>query len=142
MVGAFVDLGDLGVAHRPLDREVLGAAVTAEQLHRVGGASIATSEAKHVDADEMKPRSGSPRSARAAAVWTISRACARLLAAIAELYKRRQIPVEDGNGRELWRIDPWEVVAAEGGTFTGQAAEGQFATSSAEMATRTGGSGS
>ncbi|MCX6482126.1 MAG: DUF222 domain-containing protein [Mycobacterium sp.] len=40
-------------------------------------------------------------------------ACARRLAAIAELYERRQIPVEDGSGRELWRIDPWEAVAAE-----------------------------
>jgi Domain of unknown function (DUF222) len=40
-------------------------------------------------------------------------ACARRLAAIAELYERRQIPVEDGKGRELWRIDPWEAVAAE-----------------------------
>jgi len=40
-------------------------------------------------------------------------ACARRLAAIAELYERRQIPVEDGRGRELWRIDPWEAVAAE-----------------------------
>jgi hypothetical protein len=40
-------------------------------------------------------------------------ACARRLAAIAELYERRHIPVEDGKGRELWRIDPWEAVAAE-----------------------------
>lgn len=40
-------------------------------------------------------------------------ACAHRLAAIAELYECRQIPVEDGNGRELWRIDPWEAVAAE-----------------------------
>ena len=40
-------------------------------------------------------------------------ACARRLAAIAELYGRRVVPVEDGNGRELWRIDPWEAVAAE-----------------------------
>ena len=40
-------------------------------------------------------------------------ACARRLAAIAELYERRQIPVEDGQGRQLWRIDPWEAVAAE-----------------------------
>ena len=40
-------------------------------------------------------------------------ACARRLAAVAELYVRRQIPVEDGAGRELWRIDPWEAVAAE-----------------------------
>jgi hypothetical protein len=39
--------------------------------------------------------------------------CARRLATIAELYERRQIPVEDGAGRELWRIDPWEAVAAE-----------------------------
>ena len=42
-----------------------------------------------------------------------NKACARRLAVIAELYQRRQIPVEDGKGRELWRIDPWEVVAAE-----------------------------
>ncbi|BBZ49464.1 DUF222 domain-containing protein [Mycobacterium heidelbergense] len=42
-----------------------------------------------------------------------NRACAHRLAAIAELYERRQIPVEDGQGRELWRIDPWESVAAE-----------------------------
>ena len=34
-------------------------------------------------------------------------ACARRLAAIAELYRRRVVPVEDGNGSELWRIDPW-----------------------------------
>jgi hypothetical protein len=40
-------------------------------------------------------------------------ACARRLAAIAQLYERRQIPVENGQGRELWRIDPWEAVAAE-----------------------------
>jgi len=40
-------------------------------------------------------------------------ACARRLAAIAELYERRQIPVEDGAGRELWQIDPWDAVAAE-----------------------------
>ena len=40
-------------------------------------------------------------------------ACARRIAAIAELYHRRQVPVEDGQGRELWRIDPWEAVAAE-----------------------------
>lgn len=40
-------------------------------------------------------------------------ACARRLAAIAELYDRRQFSVEDGNGRELWRVDPWEAVAAE-----------------------------
>ncbi len=40
-------------------------------------------------------------------------ACARRLAAIAELYERRQISVQDANGREMWRIDPWEAVAAE-----------------------------
>jgi hypothetical protein len=42
-------------------------------------------------------------------------ACARQLALIAELYDRRQIPVEDDEGRELWLIDPWEAVAAEVG---------------------------
>jgi hypothetical protein len=40
-------------------------------------------------------------------------ACARRLAAIAELYERRQVPVEDGEGRELWRFDVWDAVAAE-----------------------------
>ena len=40
-------------------------------------------------------------------------ACARRLAAVAELHRRRCTPVEDGQGRELWRIDPWEAVAAE-----------------------------
>jgi hypothetical protein len=44
---------------------------------------------------------------------TENAACSRRLAAIAELYDRRQVPVEDGQGRELWRIDPWEAVAAE-----------------------------
>ena len=37
LVGALVDLGDLGVAHHPLDREVLGVAGAAEQLDGVGG---------------------------------------------------------------------------------------------------------
>src|SRR5690349_6403179 len=36
LVGALVDLGDLGVAHHALDREVAGVAVAPEQLHRVG----------------------------------------------------------------------------------------------------------
>lgn len=40
-------------------------------------------------------------------------ACAKRLAAVAELYERRQIPVEDGKSRELWRIDPWAAVATE-----------------------------
>ena len=40
-------------------------------------------------------------------------ACARRLAAIAELYRRREVPVQDAEGRELWRIDPWAAVAAE-----------------------------
>ena len=40
-------------------------------------------------------------------------ACARRLAAIAERYHRREVPVEDGHGRELWRIDPWVAVTAE-----------------------------
>ncbi len=39
-------------------------------------------------------------------------ACARRLAAIAELCRRRH--AADGDGRrERWRIDPWEAVAAE-----------------------------
>jgi len=40
-------------------------------------------------------------------------ACARRLAAIAELYRRREVPIHDGQGRELWRIDPWSAVTAE-----------------------------
>src|SRR5215213_6556108 len=36
LVGALVDLGDLGVAHHPLDGEVLGEAVAAEQLNGIG----------------------------------------------------------------------------------------------------------
>src|SRR6476469_1361330 len=35
LVGAFVDLGDLGVAHHPLDRVVAGVAVAAEHLYGV-----------------------------------------------------------------------------------------------------------
>ena len=60
---------------------------------------------------------GVPDAAVVAAIGDSARAeniaCAHRLAAIAELYERRQIPVEDGNGRELWRIDPWAAVAAE-----------------------------
>ena len=37
LVGALVDLGDLGVAHHPLDRVVAGVAVAAEHLDGVGG---------------------------------------------------------------------------------------------------------
>src|SRR5664280_554239 len=37
LIGPFVDLGDLGVTHEALDREVLRKAVTAEQLHGVSG---------------------------------------------------------------------------------------------------------
>src|SRR6185437_16213722 len=37
LVGALVDLGDLGVAHHPLDRVVLDVPVAAEQLDRIGG---------------------------------------------------------------------------------------------------------
>jgi hypothetical protein len=39
--------------------------------------------------------------------------CARRIALIGELYERRAVPVEDSHGRELWRIDPWDSVAAE-----------------------------
>ena len=35
LVGALVDLGDLGVAHHALDREVAGEAVAAEQSKAV-----------------------------------------------------------------------------------------------------------
>jgi hypothetical protein len=37
LVGALVDLGDLGVAHHPLDREVADVPVAAQELDRVGG---------------------------------------------------------------------------------------------------------
>ena len=37
LVGALIDLGDLGVAHHPLDRIVVDVAVPAEQLHGIGG---------------------------------------------------------------------------------------------------------
>jgi len=37
LVGALVDLGDLGVAHHAFDRVVVHVAVAAEELHRVGG---------------------------------------------------------------------------------------------------------
>lgn len=39
-------------------------------------------------------------------------ACARRLAAIAELYRRRGVDDED-HDRRHWRIDPWDAVAAE-----------------------------
>src|SRR5215207_11323369 len=35
LIGALVDLGDLGVAHHPLDRIVPGVAVAAEQLDSI-----------------------------------------------------------------------------------------------------------
>src|SRR3954470_21053646 len=37
LVGALVDLGDLGIAHHALDREVLGVTGAAEELDGVGG---------------------------------------------------------------------------------------------------------
>src|SRR5271167_4332098 len=37
LVRALIDLGDLGVAHHPFNREVLRVAGAAEQLHGVGG---------------------------------------------------------------------------------------------------------
>lgn len=40
-------------------------------------------------------------------------ACACRLAAVAELYRRREVTVQDGQGRDLWRIDPWAAVTAE-----------------------------
>ncbi len=47
LIGApYIDLGDLGVAHKPLDREVGGVAGAAEQLFASVVTSIATSEAE------------------------------------------------------------------------------------------------
>ena len=43
-------------------------------------------------------------------------ACARRLAAIAELYRRRQATADDGADRRLWRVDVWDEVAAEVGS--------------------------
>ena len=37
LVGAFVDLGDLGVAHEAFHRELLGESVATEDLHCVSG---------------------------------------------------------------------------------------------------------
>src|SRR5579862_4449639 len=37
LLGALVQLGDLGVAHHPLHGEVVGVTVPAEDLHRIGG---------------------------------------------------------------------------------------------------------
>ncbi|AQT81255.1 hypothetical protein B1R94_21355 [Mycolicibacterium litorale] len=61
---------------------------------------------ENVSADSLVEEIGS--SARAENV-----ACARRLAAVAELYRRRVVMVEDGQGRERWRIDPWDAVVAE-----------------------------
>jgi len=47
--------------------------------------SIATSEAKHFAADEIKLSAGSPRSARAAAVYTINRAASTFIAMSASM---------------------------------------------------------
>src|SRR4051794_2852088 len=71
LVGALVDLGDLGVAQHPLDRVVAGVAVAATALVVT---SIATSEAKHLAAAPKKVRSESPRSDRPAAAYVIWRA--------------------------------------------------------------------
>lgn len=40
-------------------------------------------------------------------------ACARRIAAIATLYDRRQIWARDADGRQKWRFDVWDAVAAE-----------------------------
>src|SRR5512139_3181688 len=37
LLGALVELGDLGVAHHPLHGKVLDVAVASEDLHRIGG---------------------------------------------------------------------------------------------------------
>ncbi|SKT93838.1 Uncharacterised protein [Mycobacteroides abscessus subsp. abscessus] len=46
---------------------------------------MATSLAKHLDAEEMKPRFFSPRSARAAAVYTMRRAASTFIAMSASM---------------------------------------------------------
>src|SRR2546423_799965 len=58
---------------------------------------MATSEAKHFDADEMNPRLGSSRSARAAAVYTIRRAASIFIATSARTMKA-DIPREPAEG--------------------------------------------
>jgi hypothetical protein len=50
LVGAFVDLGDLGIAHHPLDREVAGVAMPPSSWTASTVTFIATSEAKHLAA--------------------------------------------------------------------------------------------
>ena len=80
LIGALVDLGDLCVAHHAFDREVDGVAGAAEQLTALVVTSIATWEAKHFAADEIKLSVGSPRRARAAAVYTINRAASTFIA--------------------------------------------------------------
>jgi hypothetical protein len=69
-----VDLGDLGVAHHPLDRVLAGVPISAENRTAwVVVTSIATSEAKRFAAPKnVSP--GSPRSERPAAAYVIWRA--------------------------------------------------------------------
>jgi hypothetical protein len=85
LLGALIDLCDLGVTHVPLDRKIHRVAVATEQLDGVGGDPIPTSEAKHFDAEAMNPRLGSPRSPRAAAEYTISRAASIFIAISASM---------------------------------------------------------
>jgi hypothetical protein len=54
--------------------------------------SIVTSEAKHFDTEEMTPRSGLPRSARAAAQYTIRRAAR----------PHRDVGQQDVHALEVW----------------------------------------
>ena len=85
LIGALVDLGDLCVAHHPFDREVDVLAGAPNSCTALVVTSIATSEAKHFAAAEMKLSPGSPRWARAAAVYTINRAASTFIAMSASM---------------------------------------------------------
>jgi hypothetical protein len=61
-IRAFIDPGDRGVAHHPLDREVRAGVIQGRRRGSVV-TSIATSDAKRFDADELKPRQAPHRRA-------------------------------------------------------------------------------
>ena len=67
LVGALVDLGDLGVAHHPLDREVLRVAGPAEQLDGVRGHLHGDVGRERLGRGRRRVTSGRPASPAAAA---------------------------------------------------------------------------
>ena len=67
LVGALVDLGDLGVAHHPLDGVLAGVAVAPEDLHGVGGDLHCHVGGEALGGGAEAVRSLSPRSERPAA---------------------------------------------------------------------------